>query len=571
MTPEPRERVRWASLQGSAIALVLFLAIHFTIHWYAGTFDSEFGRYPDEGMHYVTGLMIRDFITSPADWDNPMAFAINYYSHFPKVALGNWPPGFALLQAVWTLMFGVSRLSLLLEMSLLTAVLALVVFSASVARAGPLFALLGGALLVASPLTQYVASMTMSEIALALFSFLSVLAWIHFVETGRTRDALLFGALTLAAIMTKGDAWVIPVVAGVSILMTRSWALLRNGGLWLAALLVAAICVPYTLFTMGIVVQGWNTSAPPGVAFLLASLGVHARFAGAVLGIPVTGMALVGLAGHVLVPLWRRERPEFFWLTLALYGCAVMVFHAVVPTSIEPRKIYQIAPVISVLAAVGLADVARLLARRRSERATRVGVAVAALAAFVVSGFALLPSFAPGFVAAVATLLARPDTDGAAVLISSNPVFADSEAAIIAEWAARRRTSGTYLVRGTKLLSYPVSNNAGMTEFEPYSPTAQDLQKQLAAVPVAYVVLHTTPAARSYGHHDLLHQTVEGHTEDWERIYSSHHVALGEPHDIAIYRSRKDLRGVPVHLEIDLTEKIQQKLEIGTGRPAPAR
>src|ERR1700722_8098106 len=31
------------------------------IHWRAGTYQSEFGRYSDEGMHYVTGLLIRDF------------------------------------------------------------------------------------------------------------------------------------------------------------------------------------------------------------------------------------------------------------------------------------------------------------------------------------------------------------------------------------------------------------------------------------------------------------------------------------------------------------------------------
>ena len=38
-----------------------------------------------------------------------MAFAENYYLHYPEVAMGHWPPGFYLLQAVWTLLFPTQR------------------------------------------------------------------------------------------------------------------------------------------------------------------------------------------------------------------------------------------------------------------------------------------------------------------------------------------------------------------------------------------------------------------------------------------------------------------------------
>src|SRR5689334_8946402 len=98
--------------------LVCIFAFTFILHWYAGTFHSEFGRYQDEGMHYVTGLLIHDFIAS-GHWSHPMAFAKDYYAHFPKVGLGNWPPGFPLIQSPWTFLFGVSRNSVLLLMMFL--------------------------------------------------------------------------------------------------------------------------------------------------------------------------------------------------------------------------------------------------------------------------------------------------------------------------------------------------------------------------------------------------------------------------------------------------------------------
>jgi hypothetical protein len=110
-----------------ALPLLVFLFVcGVLLHWYAGTFHSEFGRYQDEGMHYITGLLVHDFIAS-GHWTHPMAFAKDYYMHFPKVGLGNWPPGFPLLQSAWAFLFGVSRPALLFFMIFLLSLLALTV------------------------------------------------------------------------------------------------------------------------------------------------------------------------------------------------------------------------------------------------------------------------------------------------------------------------------------------------------------------------------------------------------------------------------------------------------------
>jgi hypothetical protein len=539
----------------------------FAIHWRAGTYRSEFGRYSDEGMHYVTGLLIHDFAVS-GDWRHPMRFATDFYAHFPKVALGNWPPLFEMLQAGWGLLFGVSRNSILILVDLLAVLLALLVLHVAISRLGAFFAACAAALLVASPLTQYLSSMVMAEIPLALFSLLAVLAWIRFQQSARTRDAIIFAVWTVLAIMTKGNGWLIPVVAALAVVLTGSWSLLRNRGLWLAVLIVAAVCLPYTLLTMRIVVQGWDSQSFPGLPYLIASIGAHSRFVAGVVGWPLTLLALAGVATRVLiplfrVPLFRRAKTDLFWAVLAIYGVVIVLFHALVPTSIEPRKIYQIDPVICLFVAAALEDLAAIWSPRPL---LRPALAAAAAAVFAFTGFSLIPPFAPGFAPAIRALLARPDTDRAALLIASNPYFNDFEAALISEWASRRRDSGTYLLRATKILSR-TAGAGGSIELVPYDSTPAELRARLASIPVAYVLLDTSPAPVSYRHHELLREALESDPEDWEPVYSARGAALGKPHEIRIFRYRKNVRGAPLRFELDLTRKIHQSIEVGAPHP----
>jgi hypothetical protein len=562
MTPSgPLRRAR-PGIGFLAVTLLAFYALVIAIQAWNGVYSSEFGRYSDEGMHYVTGLMIRDFFTTPTAWLHPMPFAKAYYAHFPKVGLGNWPPVFPILQALWSLPFGVARPIMLLEVQLFVALTGLLLYRQLAPRLGVVFAWLTGALLMASPLTQYVASMVMAEAPLALFSFLSVLAWVRFRESETVRDALLFAGWAVVAILTKGNAWMIPMAVAADILLGQ-WRLLAKRSFWLAVLLIAGVCLPYTWITMHIVQQGWNQTSVPDPAFLMASLRVHTGFVAGILGLPLFLIAFLGVVARVLLPAFRRRPIEGFWLVMALYAAAIIVFHAAVPTSIEPRKVYQIAPVVCLFAAAGLETLASAFARGANPLPWRAALAAAGALLFAFTGFHLLPPFAPGFSAAIQTLLARQDTAGAAVLISSTPVYQDFEAALISEWAERRRDSGTYLLRGSKFLSYPDGTSQDSTRFTAFVSTAPALEARLAAVPVAYVLLDTVPASHPYPHHDLLRTTLFNDSQLWERIYHARQTALGIPHEIDIYRYRKDVTGIPVRFDVDLSKKIRQSIDVG--------
>jgi hypothetical protein len=531
--------------------IALFL-ICFGLSWRSGLLRSEFGRYQDEGMHYITGLFVQDFLTS-GQWSNPMRFAQQYYLHLPKVALGNWPPGFPLMQAAWGLVFGVSRISMLFGMIVLTTWLAFLVYREGRKYFGPVWGVLGAILLIAAPLTQEQTAMVMAEIPLAAASFLAIAGFVRFIDSTRPRDAVRFALWTICAIMIKGNGWVITLAAPLILLFTGRLRLVRNVWLWIAALLVAVVCIPYTLITMHIVTQGWDTRTFPGLKYVWASLGIHLGFVVHLLGIPMTALAVIGAAASLF------SRRDTFWKAMVIYSAAIILFHVAIPSSIEPRKVYQITPALCLLVLAGLEALAGVFPAKLARLPVlRPSLAVLAGLAFFLTGFSLLPQYIPGFGAAVQEVIGQPASRSAAILISSNPEWADSEAALIAEWAARRRNDGTFLIRGTKLLSHQIAAVPGQQEWAPNFTTPREILDALSAIPVSFVILHTTSARLSYPHHALLKAALAGDQAEWEPIDHTQRYldGLGETHDIEIYRYRKNVAGQPIHYSVDLTKKL---------------
>jgi hypothetical protein len=122
-------------------------------------------------------------------------------------------------------------------------------------------------------------------------------------------------------------------------------------------------------------------------------------------------------------------------------------------------------------------------------------------------------------------------------------------------------------VRASKLLARPIQTAPDVADYEPYDKTSEAVATRLASVPVAYVILHNTTASHSYRHHDLLRAALEQSPQEWALVYSSQRVVLDAPHTVQVYHSRKDVRGIPVHIQIDLTEKLGAPVTAGPDRP----
>ena len=120
-----------------------------------------------------------------------MAYTAGYYDHYPKVALGNWPPGFYAIQALWTLTFSVSRTSVMVLMAVLTSMTALVVYRALLHAFDWRAAVFGSMLFVSFGLIQQYGSMVMTEIPVALFSTTAMIAFGRWLDHQRTRDSVI--------------------------------------------------------------------------------------------------------------------------------------------------------------------------------------------------------------------------------------------------------------------------------------------------------------------------------------------------------------------------------------------
>ena len=109
---------------GGAIALVLAVVL---LQIESGAYRSDFDANDDEPGHVVSSLMIRDYFAS--GWHvSPLRFAEEYYIHYPRVAIGHWPPGFHSCEAVWMLAFGRNRTAMLSFVAAAEAALILSVF-----------------------------------------------------------------------------------------------------------------------------------------------------------------------------------------------------------------------------------------------------------------------------------------------------------------------------------------------------------------------------------------------------------------------------------------------------------
>jgi len=125
---------------GVECALLLSLAICPVLQWRSGCHRAEISGCSDEPGHYVTGLMVAGYAFGGWLQRSPMQFAERFYPHYPKVALGHWPPVYYTVQATWAVLFGESISGLLYLQAILVASIAGLLFYYGRSRFGMLAA-----------------------------------------------------------------------------------------------------------------------------------------------------------------------------------------------------------------------------------------------------------------------------------------------------------------------------------------------------------------------------------------------------------------------------------------------
>jgi hypothetical protein len=472
-----------------------------------GVFRSELTRESDEPAHYITALMVRDYVAQgmPA---KPLAFAKNYYLHYPKVAFGHWPPVFYVFQAAWMLIFGVSRTSVLCLMLATTALLGATLYAVVSRALGSWLAGLAAAvLLVCLPLVQSFSGVLMSDMLVALLSFWAVLTWARYMEAPSWRLAAAFALFSAATILTKGNGFALALVPPVAIVVCRRWDLMKRASLYGSAILILVASAPWSIITSGLVVPTWQYELGPGFV-ATASWFLWSNLLRAP-GILVSAFGLVGVWAKIIGP-YRARRVESLWGAAFAQIIAVWVFHAVVPAGLEQRYILASFGPWLMFAAAGIQWISeRLRERILPARSWAAVLWVAAGVAFFATVFVIPQKHRLGLQEVAEELTSNPEFRNSVILCSSE---GNGEGILISEVAMREARPGHIMLRASRMLAESDWNGRN---YKLKMNTPAEIQRFLEEAAVDVVVLDVKPD-HGFEHHKLLLGTIR--EPGWRRI-----------------------------------------------------
>ena len=522
-------------------AFLLFFAIALGLQWLGGAYRSEFGGHPDEAAHYVTGLVVRDFLVSPAAWAHPKAFADEYYRHYPKIGLGVWPPFFYLVQSAWTLLFTPARASVLALMAALAASLALVFYNTLRERFG-VAALAGAVALLALPLVQSYDSMVMAEMLSALLLFGAAVFFGKFLDGEKTRDSLGFAFCATFAILTKGTGLALALVPPLAILFTQKFGVLKNRRLWIAAAIVLVLAGPWTFATRNLGKGGW-IEPNPSWHFTREALGYYVKKL--MLG-TTPAAAFFAVTGAVFV-FRKKEEPRGLWASLAALVIGVWIFQSIAPVGLEARHLISALPAVMAFAVAGAVALGKLAPGTLEKRG----------AAWAVVGFAIITALnfyshpkkqAAGFGPVAAQLLADPAGRDAIFLVSSD---ATGEGMFIAEVAMRdAKRPGHVAQRASKAFTPDLGKAANWSGAK-YQPRFADDAAMLRFLldgdggknRIDFLVTDdSVPERNRVAHHDQLRRVIDANPQHFALVATSPLVRNGvtQPTPVRAYRIMRE-------------------------------
>jgi hypothetical protein len=493
VTPHTRPS-RPRSRLGNLVVLVGLLLILIAMQSRGTPFSAELDN-ADAPAHFVSGLMVRDYLAG-APGSAPLQFARDYYAHYPKIAIGNWPPVFYVIEGAWLLVTPAHPGSVRVLVSLLTVVLAWAVFLVLRRDLDFAHAAFGAVLLLAMhPIASY-AGTVMLENVVALAIAMAALAWARFMDRPGLRAALLFAAAAAAAVLTKGNALLLALVPPLSIAFSGRWRLLRSRPLLIAALLVVSVAGVWLWFFLGDIVSGWQRVLPTAELLAVAVRAYGLTILNA-LGIAGVLAALLGVATTVR---HFSHADRTVWAVAAALIVAVVLFHVVVPAGAHGRHLISAYPALAMFVAAGAFALTAALRARGMPPPAATAVVLGGLGlAFMIEAARFPVPPVSGYREAVDTVLRHAD-DGApttALIVADPP----GEGSFIVEMAVRDRDRPSHVVwRGGKLLALATWAGRG------YRLRAEDDAGALAlldAAAIDYVIIDRT-AARMPHHRQLV-------------------------------------------------------------------
>jgi hypothetical protein len=446
-------------------------------------------------------LMLFDYVFGHAG-GNPMAFALDYYAHFPRVALGHWPPLFELTQAA-AFLFGRSGTTALVLQAVITGLCAGLPAVAVARLAGPILGLMAGSVVLLSPYALFLTNTVMADSFLAVVVFAAGLAWEGLYKRRSWGACLVFAAAASAAILTKGSAFALALLPPIYLSLKREIATIFNRKYIASACIIGVVTVPWYILTYKYAADGFNY--PWGWHFVVLSAPKYVMYLISIVGVPI----FIGYLSGIYISISRRTDKIDLHVALSL---SIILFLFIVPADITSRYLISVLPSISITAVFSLSF---LITHARSVRswtlATQIGI-VAALAASSILTVFKKPHVNPFHAAAIVALIEKQDKDNPLVLISGSVL---AEGSVIAAFAEAERNPVHYVVRGTKVLS---SGDFMGSNYKARFRDPDDMKQWILQNQIGYVVVSSAESGEKFSHIDVLRQVIAGDSGDFKDI-----------------------------------------------------
>jgi 4-amino-4-deoxy-L-arabinose transferase-like glycosyltransferase len=477
--------VRYAGAVGVAVMLGL---TSLALAWATGGITHSFLG-PDESAHYVNTLFLADWLR--AGLPSPMAFARDFYAHYPKLSIGHWPPGwYAMLTPFFALLWPSPFTAAIFSAFVAGLPAVLILWALNRIGAWRLGLAAAFAMLVLPLVIDSTWNFLLDQ-PVALVVGLGAIAWLRATEVPGWRRFALFGALAAFAPLVKGNGALIALVPAIEILLARRWAILRDRRLWVVAATTLMVVAPWYAVSFRISSGGFNYA--PGLDYAWTALSTNIGALIADLG--WLGVVLM-VAGAALG--WRdaRARPVVR-LALAVI-VATLAFQSIIPVALDPRYILPVIPWAVTLVATAILIVWR---RGRLGRIAAVTLGMAILIPPVTALTRLVPKRDMGAPAIVTTMRISPGiwlVDGRA----------GGEGAIIAEAAYQDRgRHRLWAARASQWLSGSDFMGRG---YQLIARTPEQAAAILDRIGVAGAVIVRDRGRDAYPHSAILLRTVGG-------------------------------------------------------------
>jgi 4-amino-4-deoxy-L-arabinose transferase-like glycosyltransferase len=444
----------------------------------------------DEPAHFLNTYFIAEYAKN-ALGSNPLAFASEYYLHYPKISIGHWPPAYYALLSPFFLLLPASPHSAFVLNLILSAVPAMLIGLLLARLHGRAAGLLGALAAALTPVALEAQAFFMLDQAVAAFALGATMLWIAYATRPAAWKMLGFAILAATAVLIKGNGWLLLFVPPIHLALTGGWRLLLSPWPWAAALLAALLVGPWYWLTAGISADGFNHS--PGLAYAWEALRYNAGALAANVTIPGLALAAWGAAAE-----WRRrhEAPER-WTIAA--GCvslalAALLLQSLVPVDLDPR---YMAPAIPPIVLLALSGAAALLPRHR------IVAVVAAAILLSLPGLLHLATREPKAGFRLEEAAARVPHPSAWVIDGTS----GAEGAFVAAMAVRDPSLGSYAIRSSRLLAE--SNFMG-TEYRLIVSEPSAVLARLEALGVEGIVISRAGGEAAFPHSDLLRSAIAG-------------------------------------------------------------